>query len=144
MTTTTSNFYTTYRFFVEIQSITAAMFNQCSGLQTEVEVEEWREGGLNDVVHRLPVRVKPFSNLVLKRGIATLDLWNWHYNVIQGTIKRHNLSIYLIGYDDMTKVQWDVIGALPIKWSGPDLKADAGETAFETIELIHQGLKRVQ
>src|SRR2546423_852925 len=86
--------YSTYRFWVEIDSINVAGFSECSGLQVETEIFEWEEGGRNNYKHRLPGRAK-FSNLVLKRGIATADLWSWYQDSIQGKIKRRNLSVVL-------------------------------------------------
>ena len=144
----TSNPYSTHRFWVEIKGITEGAFSECSGLESEIEVMEWREGGRNDLVHRLPGRVKTAPNLVLRRGVATAELWQWYYDVMQGkltsgTVKRQSLSVILYGYDAMPQVRWNITGALPIKWSGPTFKADAGEVAVESIELIHQGLVRV-
>lgn len=134
--------YPTYRFWVEIDSITEAAFSECAGLQVETEIFEWQEGGLNGFVHRLPGRVK-FSNLTLKRGIATAGLWTWCQDGIHGTIKRRNLSIVLRGYEGANPVRWNVKDALPVKWIGPNLKADANETAVESIELLHHGFERV-
>jgi phage tail-like protein len=65
--------YSSHRFAVELKGVTEALFTECSGLQIELEVQEWQEGGLNNVVHRLPGRVKTAPNLVLKRGLATDD-----------------------------------------------------------------------
>ena len=142
--TSSSNFYSTFRYSIDLGRITQATFTECSGLQAEVEVLEWPEGGRNDYVHRLPGRVKPYGNLVLKRGIASDELYQWYYDVSIGTIARQDISIILHGYDSEQKVRWDVSGALPIKWVGPDFKAAASEVAFETIELAHNGFKRVK
>jgi phage tail-like protein len=136
--------YSSHRFAVELKGVTEALFTECSGLQIELEVQEWQEGGLNNVVHRLPGRVKTAPNLVLKRGLATDDLWKWFERTSRGTIQRYNLSIIVTGYDSMPEVRWDVEGALPIKWVGPSFKSDTGAIAFETIELMHQGFARVK
>jgi phage tail-like protein len=103
---------------------------------------EWQEGGLNDYVHRLPGRMK-YSNVTLKRGIATPALWEWFCSTLRGEIKRRTLSIVLSGYAGAKEVRWNIVDALPIKWSGPTLKADANETAVEVIELAHHGFTRV-
>jgi len=34
-----------------------------------------------------------------------------------------------------------VYAGCPVKWTGPQFKAGSAEVAFETIELIHKGLK---
>lgn len=136
------NVYSTYRFMVEIKGVTEASFSECSGLQVETEIFEWQEGGRNEFTHRLPGRSK-FSNLTLKRGIATAELWKWYNDSRWGKIKRYNISIVLYGYQGMPEVRWNVADALPIKWVGPNFKADANEAAVESIELIHNGFERV-
>lgn len=137
--------YTTYRFWVELSGITEAAFTECSGLQSEIEVFDWQEGGVNEYVHRLTARAKPFPNLVLKRGLASDELWHWYHDTLRGrTIRRQNLSILLHGYNGMKMVQWDVTDALPVKWLGPQFKSDGKEVAVETIELIHHGVTRAQ
>ena len=54
-------------------------------LQVETEVFEWEEGGQNGYKLRLPGRLK-YSNLVLKRGLALLDLWDWFSQTAEGKI----------------------------------------------------------
>lgn len=141
------NPYSTFRFWVELKGITEGAFTECSGLDSEIEVEEWKEGGLNTRVHQFPGRVKTATNLVLKRGIATAELWDWYYGVVQGKltrgeITRQNLSVILYGYDEMPVIRWNITGALPIKWVGPSFKSDSRDVAVESIELIHQGFER--
>ena len=37
---------------------------------------------------------------------------------------------------------WDFKEAFPVKWTGPDLRADSGSVAIESVELAHRGLSR--
>jgi len=134
--------YTTERFLVEMKGVTEGSFSECSGLQVETEIFEWEEGGLNEYKHRLPGRIK-YVNLVLKRGVATGDLWDWFSSCMQGKVKRHDLSLVLCGYDGLPGVRWDIRDAFPVKWVGPTFKSSASEAAVETLELAHHGLKRV-
>ncbi len=41
------------------------------------------------------------------------------------------------------KWSWTFQKAYPIKWTGPVLKADSNTIAFESIELVHQGILNV-
>ena len=50
--------YQTFNFAVEIEGLLVGGFTEVSGLESEVEVEEYREGGVNGFVHKLPVRTK--------------------------------------------------------------------------------------
>ncbi len=68
--------YFSFQFLIEINGLITGGFSEVSGLQVEIETEEYREGGTNDYVHKLPKGTK-YSNLVLKRGITDSDvLWN--------------------------------------------------------------------
>ena len=129
------------RFWIQIDGIEIAGFSECSGLNFETEVFEYAEGGLNTYTHKLPVRTK-YSNLVLKRGMDLgQDLYRWYTSTIGGNMTRKNVSIILYGPKGGDPVkQWDFQGAYPVKWSGPDLRTDAGAVAVETLEIAHHGL----
>lgn len=46
--------YLNFRFLVEIHGLIVGGFSEVSGLQSETDIEEIREGGVNDYVHKLP------------------------------------------------------------------------------------------
>ena len=59
----------TLRFEVTIDhKVDLGNWTKCEGLTVEWELQEYREGGLNDYVHRLPGRRK-FQNIKLTRPI---------------------------------------------------------------------------
>jgi phage tail-like protein len=135
--------YPSFRFRVEIKGIIVAQVSEVSGLQFETETEPYEEGGTNDFVYQLPKRTK-YQHITLKRGITDLqELWKWYMEVVNGIFKRENVSIILMDTtDDGEKWRWNFKEAYPVKWTGPDLKADSNTVAFETIELAHHGLIR--
>lgn len=134
--------YVSYRFWAELEGVAQIYFTECHGLEIEIEYEDVVEGGLNDYIHRLPKKVSKFPNLVLKHGQATDQLWAWHARTVDGFITRKSVSILLNGYDGMEQVRWNIRDALPIKWIGPAFNASENQVAFETLELIHNGIKR--
>lgn len=135
--------YLGFTFLVEIKGIAVAGFMEVSGLQVEVEVHDYREGGVNEYMHKLPGPTRYPSNLVLKRGITDVDtLWRWHQDVTQGKVERKNGSIVLLDSAGEEKWRWNFVGAYPVRWVGPDLRASAAEVAVETLELVHQGLSK--
>jgi phage tail-like protein len=134
-----------YNFAVEIEGLVAGGFSEVSGLELEVETQDYREGGVNQFVHKRAGPVKYASNIVLKRGMTdSKTLWNWYWDVTQGTIKRKNVSILLMDESGEEKVRWNFEQAYPVKWSGPGLKAAANEVAIESLELAHKGLMNVK
>ncbi len=130
--------FMSFKFTVEIDNITVAGFSEVTGLQIETETETVEEGGVNDYVHILPKRTKR-QNIILKHGITDkYDLWNWYQDVVKGKFERRNGCIVLQDVDKKEKRRWAFFRAYPVKWTGPELKADSSTIAFETIELVHE------
>lgn len=136
--------YGAFRFLVEIGGSVVASFSECSGLQAETEVEEIPEGGVNDHKHRLPKGTK-YGNLVLRRGLSSSDdLWKWYSTRAAddfASAPRKSLSVIL--WDGTTQNQvwrWDFADAFPVKWTGPELKAETAVIAIEAVEFAHEGL----
>lgn len=131
-----------FRFRVEIEGITSAGASEVIGLQIETETEPYEEGGVNDFVYHLPKRTK-YQHITLKRGITDLDdMWNWFQEVVSGSFKRKNGAIILMDSSGNDSWRWDFFEAYPVKWTGPELKADSNTVAFETIELAHHGIRK--
>ena len=134
--------YQAFNFLVEIEGILAGGFSECSGVQVETETFDYREGGLNDYAHRFagPTRYPP---LILRHGLTQMDgLWNWHQDVIQGKISRKSGTIYLLDKMRIPVIYWNFNEAFPVKYTGPDFRADTASVAFEAVELAHRGLSR--
>ena len=65
-------------------------FSECSGLESEIKVEEVLAGGQNDRVFRFPGRAA-YPNIVLSRGVGFgEDLYLWHEEFLKGEGKRRN------------------------------------------------------
>ena len=135
--------YLSFNFLVEIKGLVVGGFTEATGLQGEIEVKDYREGGLNEYVHKLPGPTKYPQNLVLKHGVSDSDvLWKWYLDVTQGKIKSKNGSIVFLDAAGEEKWRWNFIKAYPVRWSGPDMRASSAEVAVETFELVHQGIVR--
>lgn len=119
-----------------------AGFSEVTGLQVETEVQDYREGGLNDFMHKLAGPTRYPSNLVLKHGITDKrELWKWHQDVAHGKVERKNGSIVLLDAAGEEMWRWNFEGAYPVRWNGPDLRANTAEVAVETLEMVHRGIK---
>lgn len=134
--------YQTFNFAVEIEGLLVGGFTEVSGLESEVEVEEYREGGVNGFVHKLPARTS-HSNLVLSHGLTSLStLWNWYYDTTQGVIQRRNGTIMLLDPQQVPVMWWNFRNALPVRWTGPTFNAASDEVGVEALELAHEGLTK--
>lgn len=130
-----------FNFAVEISGLIVAGFSEVSGLQAEIEVQEYREGGVNGYIHKLAGPARYPSNLILRKGIAdSTELWSWYREVSRGTIRRKPLDVVLFDSNRDEKRRWKFQNAYPVKWLGPDLKAASSDVAVEVLELAHEGL----
>jgi|SRR5215469_11411922 len=129
-------------FLIEIEGLVVGGFSECSGLAFETELAEYREGGVNDYIHRF-AGATSFPPLVLRHGITSEDsLWRWYQATAAGQVVRRNGTIFLLDSAHMAVIQWDFKEAFPYKWTGPELRADAASIAFESVEVAHRGLRR--
>lgn len=133
--------YLAFRFRVEIDNLEVGGFTEVTGLQVEIELHDYREGGANEAMRRFAGPVKYPSNLILKHGIMDAEvLWNWQREVMRGTIQRRNAAIVLLDSAGHDRRRWVFQDVCPVRWSGPDLRAGTAEVAVETLELTHRGL----
>lgn len=136
--------YGSYDFLVEIDGITRASFQEASGFDSSIDVTEYREGGDNETLRKLPAKTK-FSNIVLKWGTADdHDLYDWHMQWIKGdpAATRKNGSIVILDRQGNEQVRWNFTNAWPVKWTGPTFNAKGNDLSIETLELAHEGLAR--
>jgi phage tail-like protein len=135
--------YRNYRFSVEIDSLIVGGFSEVSGLERELQTEEYNEGGVDRFTHTFPDRMT-HPNLTLKRGMTDSDtFWDWIQQVKYGVIDRKNGRIVVMNSTGKEVRGWEFREAYPVKWTGPELRADEGSVAFETVELTHRGLSKV-
>jgi phage tail-like protein len=136
--------YPAFNFLVEIEGLVLGGFSEVTGLQVEIEVEDYREGGLNSHLHRLAGPTRYPSNLVLRRGVTDgALLWEWQQEVIGGKPARRHGSVALLDSVGEQAARWDFIAAYPVRWTGPELRASSADVAMEALELAHDGLTRV-
>jgi len=154
-----------WKFYVEVMGVLVAEFQECSGLSMERDVKEVKEGGTNDFEWLLPGRIK-YGPITLKKGITyNRELWRWfRWGMLDGQVwgvhtvpgasmaismlKRvgvivpqgTSISIILGTVDGKVAKHWDLIGAIPTKWVGPEMMAGSDQVAVETLEVRHQGI----
>jgi phage tail-like protein len=133
--------YRGFRFVVEIDGTVAGGFQSVSGIERQTHVEPYHEGGVNDFERQLVVRTT-YPALVLKRGLVDSRLWDWHQDVIGGTVERRVISVILL--DDAGEEAWRWIcdAAFPAKWTGAELDAMSDKLATESVEFVHHGINR--
>lgn len=133
--------YKNFNFLVEIDGITVAGFSEVTGLSSEVDIIEYREGG-DHIVRKLP-GLRKYGNITLKRGITQdAQLWNWHKKILDGVVDRRNGVITLLDDARVPQVRWTFFDAFPQKYEGPALRAKGNEVAIETLTLCCERIER--
>ncbi len=116
-------------------------FQAVSGLSVEYEYEEYKEGGENRFVHKLPVRTK-YADLVLKRGMLTdpqAGILKWCLAAFRDRdFEPADIDIILMNEEGSALRTWNVVRALPKKWLISDLNANENSIVIETLELTYQ------
>lgn len=135
--------YKAFRFVVEINGTRVGGFSEVTGLERRTEVDDYREGGVNDYVHKIAKETR-YPNLTLKRGITdATDLWEWHQQVINGDVQRKTISLILLDSLGQEKWRWVFSDAFPVKWNGTDMNAANNTVSVESVELAHHGMTKL-
>jgi phage tail-like protein len=144
--------FATFKFHVEIGSITEAAFTECQGLDMKHEPFEYQEGGQNSFVYKFPNRTK-YSNITLKRGfILSNEIFEWYKEMetalrqgtpfSQGCFRSVSIRLYSSQKQGST-MQWNLDRAFPVKWAGPTFNSGEAAVAVETLEFAHHGISLV-
>jgi phage tail-like protein len=130
-----------FRFLLEIEGIAGGGFARVKGLSRDIKHESYREGGVNDYEHKLVTQVT-YPVVVLERGLALDDLWQWAMDTADGEVKRKTIRLRLQDEANDKQWAWQIEHALPVKWSVSDLDANASPVVMESLELAHHGLRK--
>jgi phage tail-like protein len=126
-------------FTVEVLGLTLGTFSAVKGLEATVDVLEYREGGINDIVHRLPGAMT-YPNLILTNGVTSPAVEAWFAKTRLGA-DRHTMTVTFLDAAGKAMRAWSFAEAYPIRWSGPTLTAGDTTIAGEELEVAHAGMK---
>lgn len=139
--------YRVFRYKVEIEGLTRAGFSEVTGMNSTVDVVEYREGDdLRNTPRKLAGLTK-FGNVTLRWGVSgDPEFIDWIHSVAPSNdapptgMVRHNVTITLIDDKGTDGTSWQLINAWPVSNTVPDLNAMGSEVAIESLELCHEGL----
>lgn len=132
--------YGSFNFLIETGNVLQAGFNECTGLNAEHDVIEYREGN-EDITVRKLAGLKKFGVVTFKRGLGTgTEMFDWIKAVMDGDIQRISLSIIQQDEQRNEVGRYNLVEAWPSKWTGPEWKAAASEISIESLEVCHEGV----
>jgi phage tail-like protein len=131
-------------FEISIDGTTIAIFSELSGINSEVEAQEYiASDQAGNVIHTKQFgKVKP-PKVTLKRGLdGSKGIWAWHEKVLQGDISAlQTCSLKLLSAateNGQPKVQITYIleNAWPAKVDIAGMKAGSSDVIMETVEMV--------
>lgn len=147
---------TACRFYFEADGLAEKQVLEISGLSVESPVAGdggvlgSSKGGLK-TRQATPTNEK-FSNVTVKLVATTdKDLYIWYKdcNTNDGgssawSSNRKAASISAYDQGGSMQARWELLNAYPCKYEGPSFTAADTNMANETLELVHEGIQRVQ
>jgi len=143
-----ANPYGAFKFKVEFGAVAGggpigAGFSDVSGLGTEINYSEYREGtDKTNTVRKVPNSFK-LDEVTLKRGlIGSVEIFAWFKAVRDGQYQPRSVTIVVLDEAGAEVAEIGLTNAQPKKWVGPTLAAKGGgEVAMEELHLVHEGLE---
>jgi phage tail-like protein len=128
-------------FVVEVEGLAVAGFTEVSGVNTETDIVEYREGSDLARMRKLPALAK-FGNITLKRGYTrSRELWEWRKSTLDGATERHNGAVILLDESRNPVLRWEFFEGWISKYEGPALNASTNEAAIESIEIAVESVQ---
>jgi phage tail-like protein len=114
-------------------------FQEVSGLDVEMEMESFTEGGQNRFTWQLPKRAR-YSDITLKRGMLIQSpLISWCRDALENFLfLPANLTISLLNDQHAPIMSWYVVSAIPKKWSMSGLNASENSIVVESLTLSYR------
>jgi len=135
-----------FHFSLEVSGAVSGFFTEISGLGSETEIVEHKVVTPNsqEVIQKIPGRLK-WTEITLKRGVtAEMDMWKWRKLVEDGKIQDARKNGSIVMYDEGLKeiARWNFVRGWPSKISGPQLQADSNAYGIEELTIVHEGIVR--
>jgi phage tail-like protein len=124
-----------FRYVVAVNGAPMGAFTECTLPAFDLDVEEIKEGGLNNYVHQLPGQRKA-AKVTLKKGVGIAKgLLPFYVAAMNGQFQRLEVSISLLNPLFVPMLVLHLRGAIPVRWTGPELRAGDNAVAIQTFEL---------
>lgn len=117
-------------------------FQEVTGLETEVEILEYRHGKSKQLgSYKMPGR-PTVNDVVLKRGMfrGNTFLFEW-YKKNLSKVERKDVNIALLSEYHTPEIIWTLSNAFPKKIESTSLDSQGSESAIESITLSYEELE---
>lgn len=130
-----------HNFKIEIDGVISGGFKEISGIESEVEIIEYKDGS-DPITHKRPGKAK-YKNIVLKRGFVNdASLLEWYKKVLNGVTERKSGSIIYLDREGNEVLRYNFFEAWPCRWKAPELNANSDTFIVEELEFAVEKVER--
>jgi phage tail-like protein len=139
--------YTGQNFLVDLgdgdPQAPGSAFSEVSGLETWIEVAEYRDGSDRDASPSKLTSLNKVADVTLKRGLTgALNLYQWFDQVRNGDRGAvRTVTITLLSEDRNPVITWRLLRARPVRYRVGPLDAAACSVAVEELVLAYERLE---
>jgi phage tail-like protein len=118
-------------------------FTEVEGLETWVEVIEYRNGADRDATPTKLIGLNKVADVALKRGFTgSLRLYRWFDAVRNGAAnEQRTVTITLLSEDRTPIATFKLLRAQPVKYAVGPLNAESTDIAIEELVLAYERLE---
>lgn len=136
-----------FRYRLEIDGIDQAGFSEVAIGNSSTDAIDYREGNEPKHLRKLS-GLNKFGNVTLKWGITkSTTLAEWRQLVVDDVplqAARRTVVIRIQNEAGEDKAAFEVVNAWPSKYDPTDLNGTGNAVALDLLELVHEGIKRIQ
>jgi phage tail-like protein len=137
-------------FVLEIDGLIVAGFSEATIPESTLQVIKYRNGNDPSIMSNI-VGLHEVGPLILKKGVtfdepSSLELSNWHKDVVEGKLEtsKKNISVIMIAQDGFTEgARFNVVDGIPTKYTISPLNSKNNEVVIESLEIQNKGVTRV-
>lgn len=142
-----------FNFVIEIEQFARFGFSKVTGLQSQTDVVEYREGGQNTTPQKSTGLTK-FPNVTFERGqifaagYGDKDILNWYTQVFDVSAKksksagtfRRDIDVVQFNKEGDEVMRWRLSNAWPSEYTPTsDFDALASDNSIEKMVIAHEG-----
>ncbi len=118
-------------------------FSDVSGLNTEIQVAEYRTGADPDNHVRKCPGLHKVGDVTLKRGVVnSSDFYSWiDLTRSTGVDQQRDVTITLFDESQNPIQKWILRKAIPMKYTGPTFSGKGNDIAMEELVLSAEGFE---
>lgn len=124
------------------------VFKSCEGLESEIEVRSYYEGG-SLAAPKTARGTQKVNKISFGQGTAASEggsksLFDWYLEVSDSTkaLTKRTLSVVVSDAEGHQLAEWRILNAWPCRWMAPMMSQENSQVSVEIVSFAHEGIER--